>query len=830
MNTENVEILTIGDPHIQTNNIPEIELFMDRMEKLAVDRKPDLIVILGDVLHTHERLHTLALNKAYELVDRMRNIAKTYVLVGNHDMCLGENVPVLLRNGSTKNASEIIIGDILVGDDGLPVSVESTCTGFQKMYTVKQESFENYVVSENHILTLKCILHKRLTTCYDESGYIVNWLERCRNKYLNTVKWKILSKKFSNVRDAEIFQNSIPNTNIFDIPVKEYLSCSQKVKDSFRGYRTDKIFWEKKHTIIDPYILGMWLGNGDTSFMGFSTSDIELVLIWAEWVNKIGGKLVHVGKNNKVHKYEIVNINHLNKIEETHKPHKTHKICKICENCSIDEKSFFCFDTQELYSFLQEEKYKSFEYEINCVIKWKEQKSNVSYIPRHDENPFQHLLHIEGINGNNCIPNNYEFTDIESRIQLLSGFVDMSGITIPECGEIFISQIDNELQEKQRKSKYRGDIILDIEYPKPTNFCLLRKLQKIFASVGIHRTSYETGEFTIPFDVLPTRTTRIKGIEKAPSYSPKISNPMSQVEIVPSKEIKYFGFSVSGKNNRFLLGDFTVTHNCNNQQFLNGNHWLSGMKEWENTVIVDKVVSETIRGEKFMFIPYVPPGRFEEALDTFEGEWKDASCIFAHQEFYGCSLGAIISTEGDKWSLDYPHIISGHIHGKQRVQKNIYYTGSALQHAFGESDKNIIAHVSFKDREYELEEIDLLLPRKKIVYMDVEDLEKYEKKKTDDQIKLTLTGNYNQFKALKKTKKYKDVIEQGVKVVFKPKKLEQTNPKKQNEEVKEQEKETSKFNDVLLSIVNEQKNPYLTQAYESIVNEKEIEIDDVMFL
>ena len=58
-------------------------------------------------------------------------------------------------------------------------------------------------------------------------------------------------------------------------------------------------------------------------------------------------------------------------------------------------------------------------------------------------------------------------------------------------------------------------------------------------------------------------------------------------------------------------------------------------------------------------------------------------------------MGAIISVEGDKWSLKFPNVISGHIHERQIPQKNIYYPGSAMQHAFGESKKNIIAHLNF---------------------------------------------------------------------------------------------------------------------------------------
>lgn len=78
-------VLFIGDPHFQTTNIPEVDLFLDKIQKLAIDKNPDLIVIAGDILHNHERLHTIALNKAYDLVNSMKAIAKTYILVGNHD-------------------------------------------------------------------------------------------------------------------------------------------------------------------------------------------------------------------------------------------------------------------------------------------------------------------------------------------------------------------------------------------------------------------------------------------------------------------------------------------------------------------------------------------------------------------------------------------------------------------------------------------------------------------------------------------------------------------------------------------------------------------------
>jgi DNA repair exonuclease SbcCD nuclease subunit len=262
-----------------------------------------------------------------------------------------------------------------------------------------------------------------------------------------------------------------------------------------------------------------------------------------------------------------------------------------------------------------------------------------------------------------------------------------------------------------------------------------------------------------------------------------------------------------------------------NQQFLTENHWMNGLKEWNNTIIVDKVMKENIKGEEFVFVPYVPPGRFQDALNTLNYEWKNVSCIFAHQEFFGCKMGAIVSVEGDKWPLDYPNVISGHIHSRQSPQKNIYYSGSAMQHAFGESEKNIIACLTFKNKIYENEEIDLKLPRKKIIYMGVENIDDFKIPNTEDKIKVTLKGNYEEFKSIKKTKKYKELLENNIKVVFKPNKKASI-----IDEINDINTKDSSFNKILNTIVDKEKDSYLSEVYELIINNNKIKHSDIIFL
>jgi superfamily II DNA or RNA helicase len=72
--------------------------------------------------------------------------------------CLGKDTPVMMFNGTCKKVQDIIVGDVLMGDDSLPRHVLSTCRGRETMYKIKQANGLNYTVNESHILSLKCPL------------------------------------------------------------------------------------------------------------------------------------------------------------------------------------------------------------------------------------------------------------------------------------------------------------------------------------------------------------------------------------------------------------------------------------------------------------------------------------------------------------------------------------------------------------------------------------------------------------------------------------------------------------------------------------------------
>ena len=246
-----------------------------------------------------------------------------------------------------------------------------------------------------------------------------------------------------------------------------------------------------------------------------------------------------------------------------------------------------------------------------------------------------------------------------------------------------------------------------------------------------------------------------------------------KIHVTPFKMAIRFLRLLSKKVHTFLIiGNHDY---INNQQFLTDNHAFNSLKKWDNMTVCDKVRIKQIKGHKFVFCPYVPPDRFIEALDTLiqKGKnWDDATCIFAHQEFYGCLLNPVMKSEqGDTWPEDYPLVISGHIHQEQRLQSNIYYPGSCMQHSFGEHGTKTIAHVTFNSpTDFKINKIDLEMKHKKIIYLDIDKVDDFFPK-PNEIIKLVLRGTSQQFKLFRRCNKYKELIKRNVRIVFVPSKI-----------------------------------------------------------
>lgn len=232
----------------------------------------------------------------------------------------------------------------------------------------------------------------------------------------------------------------------------------------------------------------------------------------------------------------------------------------------------------------------------------------------------------------------------------------------------------------------------------------------------------------------------------------------------------------------------------NNSIFLTDQHWMNALKSWDNVKIVDTVVD----GGDFMLCPYVPPGRLIEALETFpdKNSWRDKRVLFVHQEIKGCKMGAIVSTDGDEWLDEYPHIVSGHIHDNQRIGRNVYYPGTPLQHSFGDSDIRVVLQIEIQKNEIKFTDIPLNVPRKQIIKATMNTIANINQTNQNVKLKIKLDATSVEFSAFKNTREYKELIEKGVKIQLQKK-------------------------DVAVTDVKNEKDDNFTQILESLVEEDE---------
>ena len=159
------------------------------------------------------------------------------------------------------------------------------------------------------------------------------------------------------------------------------------------------------------------------------------------------------------------------------------------------------------------------------------------------------------------------------------------------------------------------------------------------------------------------------------------------------------------------------------------------------------------------------------------------TAIFAHQEFKNAKMGAITSLEGDEWDNDNPLVISGHVHDYDHLQPNLIYTGTPMQHAFGDTENKTISYYTYINIEtipseeyltfiipnidniYAKEDrIDLKLPRKRIFYINCDQIATWNPP-DKGLIKVVIRGTPAEIKATMKLKIITEWENKKIKIV-----------------------------------------------------------------
>lgn len=196
--------------------------------------------------------------------------------------------------------------------------------------------------------------------------------------------------------------------------------------------------------------------------------------------------------------------------------------------------------------------------------------------------------------------------------------------------------------------------------------------------------------------------------------------------------------------------------------FLSADHWLTCFKDLEKfkpLTIVDNIIIQQHSTYKLVFCPYVPDGRFIEALNTKKGQWENATCIFSHVTIKNAKMNSITAQHADEWNPSYPLLISGHIHESQWIGHNMYYTGSIMQVAINEPDNKHIALLQLTQHKQPcINEIYLAIPKKKIIKLDIASIDTFNlPTETNTKYSIYIHGNPEQFHTFTKSLTYKEL-------------------------------------------------------------------------
>jgi len=312
------------------------------------------------------------------------------------DGCFAKDTDILLWNGTTKKSQDISIGDVLIGDDGNKRIVEKLFAGEDELFEINQNKGEKYTVNQKHTLALKFMGENKIIWNERSSSWVVNWFDK-NEKRIRKKSFK--TTETSDKENAESLANAfIKSLNLEDVvllTVDEFMNLDKWSKKYLYGYKScHDINYPKIEVSLDPYMLGLWLGDGTHTHPVIASNDKEIEDYINGWCQNNDAELVNDGK----YKLRI-------------------------------RRKGYTFGRETVDGTV---------YEENQAL-------------LHKTNPFIDELKKYNLLGNKHIPSDYLMNDRENRLKLLAGIIDTDGsvaknqegkrIVIIQTSEILSKQI-----------------------------------------------------------------------------------------------------------------------------------------------------------------------------------------------------------------------------------------------------------------------------------------------------------------------------------------------------------------------------------------------------
>lgn len=157
--------------------------------------------------------------------------------------CHAKGQKVLMYDGSLKSVEDVVVGDLLMGDDSTPRKVLELYRGSENMVRITPVKGKPFVVNESHILSLKCT--------------------------------------------GKSYRPHLPK--VVNISVKDYKTKTEHFKHLYKQYRTGVSFTGTAMP-YDAYFLGLWLGDGTATSTAITNIDPEIIDYIKGYAHMLGFK------------------------------------------------------------------------------------------------------------------------------------------------------------------------------------------------------------------------------------------------------------------------------------------------------------------------------------------------------------------------------------------------------------------------------------------------------------------------------------------------------------------------------------------------------------
>lgn len=191
---------------------------------------------------------------------------------------------LILNNGTIKCLSKIEVGDVLISEDSNQCIVQSVDYIEIDLFKITNIKNESIVITKDQLITLHYSPSKVIYDNKKQQRYEVRFFDVNNRKGIH----KSFSYKQNNdaYHDAEVYLNEIDGNQRAYYTLDVYNSLAKDKKKEFKTEKMQFIEFPEIKVLLDPYYIGLWLGDGTSANCDITTQESSIVKYLAETIPK----------------------------------------------------------------------------------------------------------------------------------------------------------------------------------------------------------------------------------------------------------------------------------------------------------------------------------------------------------------------------------------------------------------------------------------------------------------------------------------------------------------------------------------------------------------